>query len=46
MISIGCDHGGYELKEIIRKSLEEKGIEYRDYLLWYMNLINTSHNGG
>ncbi|AWI06067.1 ribose 5-phosphate isomerase B [Clostridium drakei] len=31
MISIGCDHGGYELKEVIKKSFEEKGIKYRDY---------------
>lgn len=31
MISLGCDHGGYELKEAIKKSLEEKGIEYKDY---------------
>lgn len=31
MISLGCDHGGYELKEAIKKSFEEKGIEYKDY---------------
>lgn len=31
MISLGCDHGGYELKEAIKKSLEEKGIEYKDH---------------
>ncbi len=31
MIAIGCDHGGYKLKEEIKKYLEEIGIEYKDY---------------
>lgn len=31
MIALGCDHGGYELKLEIRKYLDEKGIEYKDY---------------
>lgn len=31
MIAIGCDHGGYELKEEIKKYLTEKGIEFKDY---------------
>lgn len=30
MIAIGCDHGGYKLKEEIKKYLEEKGIPYND----------------
>ena len=30
MIAIGSDHGGYKLKEEIKKYLEEKGIEYKD----------------
>ncbi len=30
MIAIGADHGGYKLKEEIKKYLEEKEIEYRD----------------
>lgn len=31
MLAIGSDHGGYELKEHIKKHLEEKNIEYKDY---------------
>ena len=30
MIAIGCDHGGYELKERIIRHLKEKNVEYRD----------------
>lgn len=30
MIAIGCDHGGYKLKEEIKKYLDEKEIEYKD----------------
>lgn len=30
MIAIGSDHGGYRLKEEIKRYLEEKGIEYKD----------------
>ena len=30
MIAIGADHGGYKLKEEIKKYLDEKEIEYMD----------------
>ena len=30
-IGLGCDHGGYNLKEEIKKHLESKGIEFIDY---------------
>lgn len=30
MLYLGADHGGYELKEYIKKYLDEKGIEYED----------------
>ena len=26
MIAVGCDHGGYDLKQIIVSHLKEKGI--------------------
>ena len=31
MIAIGSDHGGYKLKEEIKKYFDEKDIEYRDF---------------
>lgn len=31
MIALGCDHGGYNLICAIKKYLDEKGIEYKDF---------------
>ena len=31
MIALGCDHGGYELKQEIIKHLQEREIEFKDY---------------
>ena len=31
MIALGSDHGGYKLKEEIKKYLDELDIEYKDY---------------
>lgn len=31
IIGLGCDHGGYELKEKIKAHLGEKGIEVKDF---------------
>lgn len=30
-IALGADHGGYALKEELKKHLEERGIAYKDY---------------
>lgn len=31
MIALGCDHGGYELKQEIIAHLKSKNIEYKDF---------------
>lgn len=30
-LAIGCDHGGFALKEAVRRYLEEHSIEYEDF---------------
>ena len=40
MIAIGCDHGGFELKQEIIKYLEEKKIEYKDYGCYNTNSVD------
>lgn len=31
MLALGSDHGGYDLKEKIKKYLDDRGIPYKDY---------------
>lgn len=31
MIALGCDHGGFELMQEVKKFLREKGIAYKDF---------------
>ena len=31
MIALCCDHGGYALMQEVKKHLEERGLEYKDY---------------
>ncbi len=31
MIAIGADHGGYKLKEELKRYLDEIGVEYKDF---------------
>lgn len=40
MLAIGSDHGGYELKEHIKKYLDEKGVEYKDFGCYDENSVD------
>lgn len=40
MIAIGSDHAGYELKEHIKHTLEEMGIEYRDFGAYSLDSVD------
>lgn len=31
MIALGCDHGGFDLKQHVIRHLEERGIAYKDF---------------
>lgn len=31
MIALGCDHGGYDTKQVVIQYLEAKGIPYKDF---------------
>lgn len=31
MIAIGCDHGGYALKQEVIRHLEDRGLDYKDF---------------
>lgn len=37
MIALGCDHGGYELKEAVIAYLKEKNIAYKDFGCYNMD---------
>jgi ribose 5-phosphate isomerase B len=40
IIAIGCDHGGFELKNEIIKHLEEKGFEIKDFGCYDTNSVD------
>lgn len=40
MIAIGCDHGGYQLKQEIIGYLEEQGIAYKDFGCYDENSVD------
>lgn len=40
MLAIGCDHGGFELKEHILKHLKNKGLEVKDFGCYDENSVD------
>lgn len=40
MIAIGCDHGGFELKNEVINMLEQKQIPYKDYGCYSLDSVD------
>ena len=40
MIALGCDHGGFLLKEEIKKYLDEAGVSYKDFGIYEEKSMN------
>ena len=45
MIAIGCDHGGFELKEAIVNYLKEKNLEFKDFGIYENVSVNYPEIG-
>ena len=45
MIALGCDHGGFDMKQIVIEYLEEKGIEYKDFGCYDKNSCDYPNHG-
>lgn len=43
MIALGADHGGYALKEEIKKHLEKRGIAYQDFGTYSPESVDYAH---
>ena len=37
MIALGCDHGGFELMQSVKKHLQERGLEFKDFGTYNMD---------
>ena len=40
MIALGCDQGGYELMQEVKKHLEKRGLEYQDFGTYSMDSVD------
>ena len=43
MIALGCDHGGYELKQEIIKYLEENNLPFKDFGCYDNSSVGLSY---
>lgn len=43
MIALGADHGGYALKEEIKKHLEKRGVAYQDFGTYSPESVDYAH---
>lgn len=44
-IAVGCDHGGFSLKQVIIKHLESKNIDYKDFGTFDTNSVDYPDYG-
>ena len=44
-IAIGCDHGGFELKELVKAHLIEKGCEVEDFVCYSKESVHYPEFG-
>ncbi len=40
MIALGCDHGGFELMQDVKRHLEERGFEYKDFGTFFSESVD------
>ena len=40
MIALGCDQGGYELMQEVKKHLEKRGLDYQDFGTYSMDSVD------
>ena len=45
MLALGCDHGGYELMQEVKKHLENRGIAYHDFGCSSTESVDYPNNG-
>ena len=45
MIAIGCDHGGFELKQEIMKHLQDRNLEYKDFGCYSTDSVDYPEDG-
>ena len=42
MIALGCDHGGFELMQEVKRHLDERGLEYKDFGTYSTDSVDST----
>ena len=45
MIALGSDHAGFDLKQVVKAYLDERGLEYKDYGIYAAERCNYPEYG-
>ena len=40
MLAIGCDQGGFELKDALLEHLKQSGVEFKDFGIFELKSVN------